>query len=426
MELIPFQPLDGPDTWYGQIHKPMKAQPFKEAGINGFQLMLPYKVSARFLKTDQTSDFHWPRLLELNVDLLPFPWLSEEERHHYLSGNIIKTLQAMYTGPPLPSPVYSTPRLPPLNILPWSIIQSSEKLFFISNNIGLNDACKLRLIQVAFQESMSWYPSCLQDGHFLVEFYICHPFNSHYNAVNQCFWLQYHTISKLQSLLSSRDTHLICPSDSSDDYAVHHKFLPFWKWLNLTHQDMFIHSPFDSASINGCKTQDCISQSDWDILKAHCNMFHIPLPHFDIPSYSIHVDRRVHVSFHDAAIANQLLILGTLSVDTPGPLPLSWQKVTTSWADHSKFLYNPDVPLRGITCWGGHSLCLLCLESVKCASGTWSEIFANFLHVLVLASLWLGVPCQLFLGRLREWAAGREKCQSKKMPMISLYYIIAS
>ena len=52
-------------------------------------------------------------------------------------------------------------------------------------------------------------------------------------------------------------------------------------------------------------------------------MFHNPLPRFDVPSYSIHVDCGAHVSFHDAAIANQLLILGTLSVDTPGLFPLS-------------------------------------------------------------------------------------------------------
>jgi hypothetical protein len=52
-------------------------------------------------------------------------------------------------------------------------------------------------------------------------------------------------------------------------------------------------------------------------------MFHNLLPRFDVPSYSIYVDRGAHVSFHDAAIANQLLILGTLGVDTPGLLPLS-------------------------------------------------------------------------------------------------------
>ncbi len=68
-------------------------------------------------------------------------------------------------------------------------------------------------------------------------------------------------------------------------------------------------------------------------------MFHNPLSRFDVPSYSIHVDRRAHVSFHEAAIANQLLILGTLSVDTPGLFPLSWQKITTSWADHPNLFY---------------------------------------------------------------------------------------
>jgi hypothetical protein len=76
MELILFQPLDGPDTWYGQIRKPITAQPFKEADINGFQPMLPYKVSAWLLTIDQASDFHWPTLLELDDDFLLFPWLS--------------------------------------------------------------------------------------------------------------------------------------------------------------------------------------------------------------------------------------------------------------------------------------------------------------------------------------------------------------
>jgi hypothetical protein len=90
--MIPCQSLDGPDIWYGQIQKPITAQQFKEAGINGLQLTLPYKVSARFLTTDQASDFHGLSLLELNDDLPSFSWSSEEECHHYLAGNTIKTL----------------------------------------------------------------------------------------------------------------------------------------------------------------------------------------------------------------------------------------------------------------------------------------------------------------------------------------------
>jgi hypothetical protein len=36
LELIPFQPLDGSDTRYGQLHKPITDHPFKEAGNKWF------------------------------------------------------------------------------------------------------------------------------------------------------------------------------------------------------------------------------------------------------------------------------------------------------------------------------------------------------------------------------------------------------
>jgi hypothetical protein len=111
----------------------------------------------------------------------------------------------MYTGPPTTAPNYPHSAIPPLNTLTWSIIQSSDKLFFISISIGQNDAREWRLDRVAFQESISAYPSCLQDRHFLLDFYICHPSDSRLNAINQHYWPQYHTLSKLQNPLSSMD-----------------------------------------------------------------------------------------------------------------------------------------------------------------------------------------------------------------------------
>jgi hypothetical protein len=43
MELIPFEPVDGLDTWYGQLHKPILAHSFKEAGIKGLTPISPSK-----------------------------------------------------------------------------------------------------------------------------------------------------------------------------------------------------------------------------------------------------------------------------------------------------------------------------------------------------------------------------------------------
>ncbi len=194
-----------------------------------------------------------------------------------------------------------------IHLLTAAIIQSTDKLFFVSHSIGLNDAREWCLAWVAFQDSMSLYPSCTQDGQYLFEFYICHPSDWRYNAINQCYWLQYHGIDEVAMPTASTDTHLIRPSDTSDAYAARHKLVPFRKWLNISHLDTFIHGPFDFASICGRKTRDRISQDDWDILVKHTSMFANPLPRFNVPTYSIHVDRGAHVTFHDHALCDILL-----------------------------------------------------------------------------------------------------------------------
>jgi hypothetical protein len=244
--------------------------------------------------------------------------MSEDERRLYLSGDSISTLPVMYTGPPPVAPSYSLPAIPKLSILTQSVIKSTDRLFFISHSIGPNEAREWRLVRVAFEESMSSYPSCLQDGRSLLEFFICHPNDLRVNAVNQRYWLQYHTSSELQSPLSSTETHLIKPSDSSVNYAQCHKLCPFCKWINLTHLDTFIHGPFEFASVHGRKTRDHVSQVDWDVLKSHLDMFHNPIPPFDVPSYSIHVDRCAHVQFYNAAISRQLILATSQDTDSPG------------------------------------------------------------------------------------------------------------
>ena len=79
LELIPFHPFNGSNTWYGQLHKPAMAPTFKEAGINRFDPVKLFKISTNFLLTNQVSDFHWQSLSELNDGLFPFHWLSGEE-----------------------------------------------------------------------------------------------------------------------------------------------------------------------------------------------------------------------------------------------------------------------------------------------------------------------------------------------------------
>jgi hypothetical protein len=72
-ELIPFAPIDGANTHYGQWHKPIGEHPFKEAGIKGCTPPLPFQVPTGYLDVG-VGDFHWPTLAELNNELDPFPW----------------------------------------------------------------------------------------------------------------------------------------------------------------------------------------------------------------------------------------------------------------------------------------------------------------------------------------------------------------
>ena len=58
VELIPFQPLDGADTRYGQLYKPIGLSPFKEAGLNGFLPSKPFHVASHLLQAGRLNKFH--------------------------------------------------------------------------------------------------------------------------------------------------------------------------------------------------------------------------------------------------------------------------------------------------------------------------------------------------------------------------------
>ncbi len=93
----------------------------------------------------------------------------------------------IYTGPPPAPPTCPNPfAIPPASILAKQIINGADKLFFISWKIGLN-VREWRLIRVALRATTSSYPSCFDDGKYIVDFYTSHPSDSPMNAVNQRF-----------------------------------------------------------------------------------------------------------------------------------------------------------------------------------------------------------------------------------------------
>jgi hypothetical protein len=135
-ELIPFQPLDTADSRYGQLHRPIGKNPYKEAGIDGFTPPQPFRIASHFLTKGDFRDFHFPTLAELNDELWPFPWVDDEERLQVLSGDEVVEVHNFYTGPPPSLAIPGPPSPPILSSFIANIIASSDRLFFISHSLG--------------------------------------------------------------------------------------------------------------------------------------------------------------------------------------------------------------------------------------------------------------------------------------------------
>jgi hypothetical protein len=260
-ELIPFEPVNGADTRYSQLYKPISTNPFKEAGIKGFTPPSPFRVPANFIDVGNNAEFCWPTLAESIDDIKPFPWRDNDEHCLVLSDDIPFSPAVMYNCLPPLLPLAATPANPSppsITMLAPLIISSADKLFFIAHTIGTAGCYEWRLVCIAFQDSVSLYPPCLQDGRFLVEFYMAHPADARYNAINQRYWLQY--CDHNSPTFGTMDAHLITPSDTSAEHASHHHLVTVRSWVNLTHCDTYIHGPFDFAILRGRKTCDRIGQ----------------------------------------------------------------------------------------------------------------------------------------------------------------------
>jgi hypothetical protein len=295
LELVPFEPIDGPDNRFGQIFRPIGANPFKEAGINGYDPASPFRSATHFLTPHESEEFYWPSLSELNEECQPFPWSTGDEERVEAVDSVVED-PVMYTGPTPSPPTSTSPRPPEIDTLAASIIASTDRLFFIS--VVINPSYKeWRLVRVILDDSIALHPACLQDGRFLVEFYVRHSDDIRYNNVNQRYWLQYHKAEDLRSPLDTTHTHLVRPSDTSNTYASRHGLLPLRQWVNLTHGDTYLHGPFDFATVNGRKTRDRVSQDDWKSLLQLRGSYDNSPPSLDLPTYSVHIDRGIHTSF---------------------------------------------------------------------------------------------------------------------------------
>jgi hypothetical protein len=130
VELIPFRPLDGADNQFGQLYRKFEDHPYREAGIKGFTPPTPFIAPSQFLTTDNSLGFTWPTLAELNKEILSDFGPDEDEEMDM--GDLVVHVPGLYTRPPPLAPLCSIPAVPLATTLAQRIINSTNKLFFIS------------------------------------------------------------------------------------------------------------------------------------------------------------------------------------------------------------------------------------------------------------------------------------------------------
>jgi hypothetical protein len=145
------------------------------------------------------------------------------------------------------------------------IVGSEDRLFFVSYRTSRNQTRReWTLIRVNFLKSIQQHPSCLQDGRFLVEFFIEHHRDKQLDITQRRYWLEYHRSDSHKSI--SVDYHIIQPSQYSESVAASKRLTPYREWLNIDNSEILLHGPFNFATLNNRKRRDRVAETDWNIL----------------------------------------------------------------------------------------------------------------------------------------------------------------
>ena len=146
---------------------------------------------------------------------------------------------------------------PTVNQVHTRLINGSNNLLFVVFE------GKWRLVGVAYTDTMSIHPACLQDGRFLVDFYILHPKDHLFGVPNQRFWLEYHRPGSSAFARWKSSYHLVQPTKESHLYAKSRGLVPYRQWMYILHDTVFIHGPFEfTMTARGRQSMDRVSVED--------------------------------------------------------------------------------------------------------------------------------------------------------------------
>jgi hypothetical protein len=279
-------PLETSDQLFGNLNKKPLDHPYQGADIRGYTPATPWAAAPAAVAELKSSGNHeeipvFPTVetLDNEIDswpesINPFKQSSGDDEHqsdintgasHTSAINTPTDYRSDQQHPSaLLSPLSSIK--PSFAHLLRSIISSQHKLFFIKYKSQSDNArIEWKLITINMEASMSKHPQCLQDGHFIADFFIQHPYDNNLDLPNRRFWLEYHKASS-QKLISHK-YHIIQPSDMSARIAKQRQLVPYQEWVDIKGpESCILHGPFNFSKRFNRQSRDRIACVNWDAL----------------------------------------------------------------------------------------------------------------------------------------------------------------
>jgi hypothetical protein len=217
--LIPHTPIQSSDQAFGDLQKKTISNPYRLVGLDGYSPSQPWAAPAALSQVG----------LAISQDVPAFPTVEELDNEYDgwpESGNPFINRDILTPAAPNPrvqdgimslSTTVQTPMLTKSSIIA-DLVRSEDRLFFIAYAKENNqERREWKLARVNFQQSLQQHPHCLQDGRFLMEFFIEHHRDHALDVCYRRYWLEYHKTNSHKSM--SIDYHILQPSQYSEATA---------------------------------------------------------------------------------------------------------------------------------------------------------------------------------------------------------------
>jgi hypothetical protein len=151
-------------------------------GLEGYEPSQPWSAPAAAVRLN----------LALLDEIPPFPTLQELDNKFDgwpESGNPFVDREVLTPAGPVKNAILALPTsIKTIATIVTDLIRSEDKLYFIAYSQQRSQTRKeWKLVRVDFQKSLQQYPSCLQDGRFLVEFFIEHHRDKNLDICNRWY-----------------------------------------------------------------------------------------------------------------------------------------------------------------------------------------------------------------------------------------------